>query len=110
MDVDEQLPTHLWVEAGLRHCSSMGIPAYVMKKGEKMSGMVIHKISDTLGKCKILIRQRDIEGILKWENALPEELVDEAAAQNYINSEIKIDPDIWVIETENKELENIFEL
>ncbi len=41
---EERLPAHLWIQAHLRTCSAEGIPATVMHKGERMSGMLLLKL------------------------------------------------------------------
>ena len=35
-----RLPTEIWLMAGLRRCSAEGIPATVVRRGEKQSGTV----------------------------------------------------------------------
>ena len=62
------------------------------------------------GRCKFLTQQRDFEtDELVWVPALAEEMVDEAEADAYIQRAISRDPDLWVIEIEDKEMDNPFQ-
>jgi hypothetical protein len=97
----ERIPTHLWVEAEIRRLSSMGISLYVLARGDKMSGIVLQKISNRAGACQMLIQQRNVEGRLIWVEALNAPVVDEREADAYIQRSIQRDPDMWVIEIED---------
>ena len=52
---------------------------------------------------------RDIDGALGWMHALDEEEVEENQIDAYIRRALDRDPDIWVIEIEDKTLTNPFE-
>lgn len=105
---DERLPTHLWLEAKIRELSAQGVGVYVAQRGDKMGGLVLLKISDMMGQCKLLIQQRDIDGVLGWMPALREEIGDEKSADDYIARACQRDPDLWVIEVEDREMKNPF--
>ena len=52
---------------------------------------------------------RDMDGNLGWMNALSQERVAESDADAYIRRAVDRDPDIWVIEVEDREGKNPFE-
>jgi len=99
----ERLPTELWLTAGLRRCSAEGIPAAVVRRGEKQSGTVILKINQLESGCRILTQARDLDGNLTWFPALDGALVDETEADAYVERTAQRDPDVWVVEIEHRD-------
>jgi len=108
MTDDERIPTHLWLEAKIREISASGGGVYVIQRGEKMGGLVLCKISDTMGQCKLLTQQRDLDGVLSWMNALKDDVLEEKQADDYIQRAVNRDPDLWVVEIEDREMNNPF--
>lgn len=104
-----RLPVHLWVDAQLRGLNDRGVFYYIQQRGEKNSGVILLKVNGLQGQCHLLIQQRDLDGVLGWMNALGKELVDEVDADAYILRSILRDPDLWVIEIEDREMKNPFE-
>lgn len=100
---DDRLPTELWVKAHLRRCFAEGIPATVIKRGEKMGGLLLLKLSMGANGCRLLNQTRDLDGRQAWLPALKGEAVGEADADEYIERAIRRDPDIWVVEIEHPE-------
>ena len=98
-----RLPTELWLTAGLRRCSADGIPATVIRRGEKQSGTVILKINQLESGCRILTQARDLDGELTWFPALNGALVEEAEADAYVERAAQRDPDVWVVEIEHRD-------
>lgn len=106
--VEARMPTHIWVEAKIRELSIQNIGVYVTHKGERNDGLVLLKLSDLKGHCKLLTQQRDIDGVLGWVNVFGDEIIPEQKADEYIQRSIKRDPDQWVIEVEGAEMANPF--
>jgi len=102
------MPTHLWVEAKIRELSAQAIGIYVLHKGEKMDGLVLLKLNNLAGACKLLTQQRDLDGVLGWVNVFQEEIIDEKRADEYIARSLSRDPDQWVIEIETGDMANPF--
>lgn len=103
-----RLPTHLVVEIKLREITAQGLSYYIAHKGERMGGLILLKLSNMKGQCKLLTQQRDLDGVLGWINALGEELIEERQADDYITRSTNRDPDLWVIEIEDREMNNPF--
>lgn len=106
---DDRMPTHLLVGAGLARCSAEGAPAAVLHKGERMSGVLLVKINRLADGVRLLIQQRDLDGMLGWVPALGEASVSEADADAYIARARARDPDLWVVEIEDRAGRNPFD-
>lgn len=108
METEPRIPTHLWVEAEVRRLSDEGKGVYVLARGDKTGGIVLQKISNLSGQCHLFIQQRDfMSGKLDWANALGEALIEERAADEYIARATSRDPDLWVVEIEDRSLQSI---
>ena len=71
--------------------------------------MVLLKIHDLSGKSVLLTQQRDLSGDLGWTQAIAGENIEESKIDDYITRAVKRDPDLWVIEIEDRALNNPFE-
>lgn len=105
---DTRIPTYLWLEAKMRELSAQGAGVYVAQRGDKMGGLVLLKIADMAGQCQLLTQQRNLDGALVWMPALRDEIADEKSADEYIARACQRDPDLWVVEIEDKALKNPF--
>lgn len=99
---EARIPTHLWVEAEVRRLSGEGLGVYITARGDKMGGIVLQKISDLSGNCRLRGQQRDLLGKLVWIDVLQDEIVPESEADAYIKRAIERDPDLWVVEIEDR--------
>jgi hypothetical protein len=101
---ETRIPTHLWVEAEVRRLSGEGFGVYVAAHGDKTGGVVIQKISDMAGNCRLRGQQRDLLGKLVWIDVLQDEIVPETEADAYIKRAVERDPDLWVVEIEDRSM------
>ncbi len=101
--MEPRIKTEHWVHAHLRRCAIEAVPAFVIRHGDNERGMVLLKINTLGSGCKVLIQARDIEGKLGWLAALNGDLVAEADADSYIERQVRNDPDLWVVEIEDRE-------
>lgn len=106
---DDRLPTDLWVMAHLRRCSREGIPAMLVRRGAAQGGTVLLKINQLEAGCRVLTQVRDLDGQLGWLPALAGQLVAEADADGYIARAVTRDPDLWVVEIEDRQGRHPFE-
>lgn len=100
---DDRLPTDLWIRAHLRRCTVEGIPATVVHRGEGNRGTVLLKLNQFEEGCRILTQTRDLDGRFGWLPALKGALVPEAEADAYIARAVDRDPDLWVVEIEDRQ-------
>lgn len=109
MTTDGCLSTELWVQAHLRRCNAEGLFAAVLRKGDQWGGAVIVKLNLLDGTFKVLTQTRDMNGSVAWLAAQQGALLAEADASAYIERQVKRDPDLWVVEIEDKQGRNPFE-
>ncbi len=86
----------------MRRLASEGLGVYIAARGDKTGGMVIQKISDMAGNCRLKGQQRDLLGKLVWIDLLQDEIVPETEADAYVKRAIGRDPDLWVVEVEDR--------
>ena len=108
--MSDALPVHIWIDAQLSTLNARGIFYYIHRRGEQNTGTILLKLNSLSGICKLIVQQRDLDGNLGWVNALRKELVEETDADSYIARSISNDPDLWVIEIEDREMNNPFDL
>ena len=103
MAENQRLSTDVWVRAHIRRLIACAIPATVARKGEPESGTVLLKVNLLTDGVKVLSQIRDIEGRLAWMAAFDGRAVSEAEADDYLNRHVARDPDVWIIEIEDRE-------
>lgn len=107
---EERLPVHIQIDSTLKKLSQEGVFYYVPQRGDPHTGTILLKISDTKGECKLLTQMRDLDGKLSWFPMLESEIVAEKDADMHIAQSKDIDPDLWIIEIEDKDMNNPFDL
>ncbi|NCT40625.1 MAG: DUF1491 family protein [Alphaproteobacteria bacterium] len=107
--MSDRLPTALYVDAQLQTLTAQGRFYHFIQKGNHSSGIVMLKINSLLGKVKLIIQERDfMTDQMKWVAALQEDIIEEKDADAFITRAIDRDPDLWVIEIEDKDMQNPF--
>lgn len=100
--MDDRLPTHLWVMAHIRAADSQGVPMMVVRKGDPGRGTVILKLNQLDGRFSVLVQIREGEK-LAWSRGTGADPVTEAEADAYIARQTRYDPDVWVVEVEDRQ-------
>jgi hypothetical protein len=108
MTGDARLTTDLWVSAHLRLGNSQGIPMMVVRKGDRTRGTVLLKINRLDGFCRVLTQVRHL-GRPAWSAGTGPGPVPEAEADRYVARQLRLDPDLWVIEIEDRQDRHWFE-
>ncbi|MBI1320939.1 MAG: DUF1491 family protein [Candidatus Hydrogenedens sp.] len=98
----DRLATHLWVAAHLSLGSTRGIPMVVVRRGDPSRGAVLLKLYRPGIGCTVLTQVRDGERLC-WSRGTGPAPVGEADADRYIARQIKVDPDLWVIEIDDRD-------
>lgn len=100
---EPRLKSGFWVAALIRRCGVQNIPAMVTSKGHDSAGSVFVKVNHLNGQAEVFSQARRGDGNLVWMCATGAEPVVEADADAYIARQKKFDPDIWVVEIEDKQ-------
>jgi hypothetical protein len=106
---DGRLPTEMWVKAHLRRLSIEGIGAVVVRRGEAMGGSVLLKLNQRDLGCRVLTQARAPDGALGWLAAFEGKAVGETAADAYLARATGRDPDLWVVEIDDRAGRHPFE-
>jgi len=97
-----RLKAGLFVRALIRRAEVAGAQAYVVRKGVEESGAILLKVAKLDGTSTVLSQARRGEGELVWVKPLGD-AVDDAAASAWFDKQIKFDPDLWIVEIEDRE-------
>lgn len=97
-----RLKAEIWVKAHIRRCWTEDVIAVVVRRGDDMAGTVLVKLNDLADGCTVLQPAPDPGGGRVWLRATGPEPVNEQAADDYIARQLKFDPDLWVLEIEDR--------
>jgi hypothetical protein len=101
--VTPRLRAGIWVRALIRRAETAGAAAYVARKGDETAGVVLVKVSTLDGLARVLSPSTGLDGGRLWLRATGAAPVVEAEAEAYIARQLKYDPDLWVIEIEDRD-------
>jgi hypothetical protein len=100
--MDKDRPsTDLFVSAYARSAAREGVSVIVLHRGDASSGTMILKINLLNGTARVLTEVRYGDDRV-WTPATTEDPMSEPAADAYLARQADIDPDVWVIEIEDK--------
>lgn len=102
MDDDQRIESDFWVRAQVARLNSSGLFAVIVKRGDPQGGGVLIKWNRLSNGVHVLSQARAAHGRLVWMQGLGPDPVDDAAADAYIARQVRIDPDLWVIEFEDR--------
>lgn len=104
----DSLPTDLLVNAQIRIAASHGVPIIVRRRGHSSSGTILLKINRLDGTVHLLTQVRsDDEPV--WVSVTATDTVPEAEADRYLERQAQFDPDLWILEIEDKQGRHWFE-
>lgn len=97
-----RLKAGIFVRALIRRAAVAGAQAYVVRKGAEEAGAVYLKVSRLDGTGFVLNQALGGDGERVWARPLGES-VDDAKAAQYLERQVKFDPDLWIVEIEDRE-------
>jgi len=99
--MNDSLPTDLRISAQIRIAAAQGIPMVLVHKGDPNSGAIYLKINRLDGTAELLNQVR-LDGELVWTPCGDGKPMDEREADAYLASQSEFDPDLWIIEIEDR--------
>jgi len=103
-----RLKASIWVRAYLRRLNAMSpVAALVARHGDDDAGAIFIKINTLDGHVRVW--RPAFSGLdtasdeRSWMDAFPGERISEADAMGYLARQAEFDPDMWVIEVEDRE-------
>jgi hypothetical protein len=103
-----RLKTALWVAAYLRRCQVEGVFGVVRRRGAEDAGAVFIRIcrldgtSDLFGPAPQSEFDVARETDRAFTSSLKERPAPDASVEAYLAREIKFDPDVWIVEVEDR--------
>lgn len=96
------LTTGIWVNAQVRICDRAFIPATIVRHGNDEAGTVLVKINRFEHGVTVYAQATSLDGEPAWSRGTGPKPVTEAEADAYIERQVKFDPDVWVLEIEDR--------
>ena len=93
------LKPNIWVYALIRRAQIAATFATLARKGDADGGAVLVKVLTLDGKATLYIPIRNMDGERVW---LPKGPLEERSIDEIIGKRVKSDPDIWVVEIEDR--------
>src|ERR1700733_1083262 len=97
-----RLKAGIFVRALIRRAETAGAPGFILRNGHEGARAVVLKLSKLDGNCLVLNQARDGKGDLVWAKPLGE-WGGEPRAHLWFEKQIKFDPDLWIVEIEDRE-------
>lgn len=101
-----RLKSELWVKAYIRRCNSEGAPAAVLRRGAADAGAILIKVNLLDGRVRLFgpapagMETASFERSWIEMAAAP---LSEQSADDAIARQLRFDPDIWVVEMEDRD-------
>jgi len=101
-----RIKSEIWVRAYLRRCQAQGVPVVIVRRGDEAAGAIFIRI-DRLDGTVFLYGPAPAgltgtESERRWVSCFGAEAVSLAEVQGYLTRQMDFDPDLWIIEVEDK--------
>jgi hypothetical protein len=96
------ISTSVWVMAQVRICDRAFIPATVARRGDPDAGTVLLKLNRFEHGVTVFAQTSSSGDDPAWTRGTGPSPVSEAEADAYIERQVKYDPDVWVLEIEDR--------
>jgi hypothetical protein len=96
------LSTDIWVSALIRRAELSGAFGMVIRKGDARAGAVLVKVLNRpQGTARLYAEATRLDGERVWMQPAPSD--HEPDLDRYIERAMRVDPDIWVVEIDDRE-------
>jgi hypothetical protein len=106
--MEARVKAGIWVSMALRLSDMAGRAGAVLRKGDPDSGGILCVLRGKEG-LVVLSQMRDAEGRPAWMRGTGAAPVEQAAADAYVERQVRRDPDLWVVEFDAPDLKPPFE-
>ena len=96
------LKAKLMVQACLRASAAAGINATLLRRGYEDAGAILIRLDLLDGSAVVLTQTRTVDGEPAWMRGTGPVPVPAAEADAYIERQTRRDPDLWVVEVEDR--------
>ena len=101
-----RVKTEIWVQAYLRRCMSEGSAGYVIASGDSHAGAVYIHIDNLNGSHWLFgpapAGMAEVLDERRWCSCFPQSPVSKDQAKAYLERQKTYDPDLWIVELEDK--------
>lgn len=98
----DRLPVDLVINATIRTAAKEGVPITIVKKGDRSSGSIVLKINRLDGTAHLWSQVRMDEELV-WCPLGATDPLPEPEADQLMHKQAAFDPDLWLIEIEDKQ-------
>ncbi|HLH49608.1 MAG TPA: DUF1491 family protein [Roseiarcus sp.] len=106
-----RLRADIWVAAYIRRCAVDGAYAVLRRRGAAEAGAIFVKLDRLDGRAALYapapqseLAEMAEQGVERlWRRAHKEEWIDPAEIERRLAREINFDPDLWIVEVEDRE-------
>jgi hypothetical protein len=101
-----RIKSEIWVRAYLRRCQAEGVPVVIVRRGDEAAGAIficIDRLDGTVflyGPAPAGLTGTETER--RWVNCFGARAVGLVEMQEYLARQRDFDPDLWIIEVEDK--------
>ncbi len=110
-----RLRSDIWVSAYLRRCAVENISAVLRRRGAAEAGAIFVRVDRLDGRCAVFgpapqseTAGRGVERL--WSRLHKVDWVDPLASEERLRREIAFDPDLWIVEVEDRAGRNFLDL
>jgi len=96
-----RLKAEIWVAAYLRSVRAQGAFAYLVRRGAEEAGSILLKV-EAPGGTATVYSPGYMDGVRTWLRSSGTEPVPATEADSYIQRRLATDPDLWVVEVEDR--------
>lgn len=97
-----RLQSKIWISAYIRQCTVKTVPAAVVAKGDETAGAILLRVNRLDGTSRVFGVVYGPDGERRWETVTAEDPCADETADAYIDRSRQRDPDLWVVEIENR--------
>jgi hypothetical protein len=101
-----RVKSEIWVRAYLRRCQAEGVPVVIVRRGDEAAGAIFICIDRRDGTVSLYgpapAGLSESETERRWTSCFGSRLVEESEANLYLARQREFDPDLWIIEIEDK--------